>query len=782
MEVIVDDFTEQVNSDPLIRCEGQSGCKAVLKQSEAQPIHNQNFTVSKKVCPACLTYYRSKKTTVVRQRPERQISPELSQIRRDVNSSQRQGAHAPGNRVSAMPPDRMHGMMRPPPTIPGPVPVQGQMLRTAAMPNYTTGLQPMAHYATSSNSQGADAVAPTAQQLGAFFNVPPQSQSSISSAPPGLGYSTAHAHYASELQLWRGKAAGRLGLNLVPINVTAARQVEKGKGYEELPLLREGFRIPEDISHFELIHQMIIQLEPGLKSYCQSHVFVFDTMIARETIGWIRVDPSFGDQRFFDEGRFQKKKGAKSANTTKSFQPPSKPVDFLLIIDIEQVRKIDACLDAEFARELEEEKLFKQQQAIVAVRAQAHHQDLKRKAPPPSPEKIAVGERPRPRPKQVKKVLSLVELPKEVIEIDDSADEHTPTASHKGKAKAKTSTIGASLRDAIKRGGTVNNYTAKLHDDVTERVIYYPVPHELQLSDLIEMVRKNELSIKDEKNAIHGILRYSLDEKSLLGSGAFKTSNLCVLTPINKLSTGSGLGHSSTHDGHDGSKTVAMKRPFFRKKKTGNTPGKVGRFALLDEGQQVMTEALLLLWATALHKLSYDFIDGFLAKSGPPPFTVPRLRFVYGALAFAQSDLTRAGTSTVSNRAVFLLEELISNDELPFEKYVHNADAMPLSEAGDPRYDTGVFLCFLQHIQYWKTEGLVYTSDYQGGATLLTDPQLMTSPSLGGDLFGDGNVSQVVEEFPQKHECNKYCKWFQLGPVSEALDDCEEGEIKEVTK
>ncbi|KAJ7588447.1 hypothetical protein C8J56DRAFT_1080475 [Mycena floridula] len=46
---------------------------------------------------------------------------------------------------------------------------------------------------------------------------------------------------------------------------------------------------------------------------------------------------------------------------------------------------------------------------------------------------------------------------------------------------------------------------------------------------------------------------------------------------------------------------------------------------------------------------------------------------------------------------------------------------------GDEGYDIAAFLCFCQHVQYLKTDGLAYLSDYQGAGDLLTDPQIMTS-------------------------------------------------------
>ncbi|KAJ7837778.1 hypothetical protein B0H14DRAFT_2589014 [Mycena olivaceomarginata] len=68
-----------------------------------------------------------------------------------------------------------------------------------------------------------------------------------------------------------------------------------------------------------------------------------------------------------------------------------------------------------------------------------------------------------------------------------------------------------------------------------------------------------------------------------------------------------------------------------------------------------------------------------------------------------------------------------------------------------------------------------------GSETLLTDPQIMTSPydsyfippglclthiprkiAKGTNIFGEGNVGDVFEKFTEQHICNTYCKWFKL--------------------
>ncbi|KAF4612188.1 hypothetical protein D9613_004565 [Agrocybe pediades] len=95
---------------------------------------------------------------------------------------------------------------------------------------------------------------------------------------------------------------------------------------------------------------------------------------------------------------------------------------------------------------------------------------------------------------------------------------------------------------------------------------------------------------------------------------------------------------------------------------------------------------------------------------------------------------------------------------------------IPLPEEGEDGYETSLFLCFIQHVQFQFTHHTVYISDFQGAGDLLTDPQIMTHPDLikdmdadiRGSLFGEGNVGTTFEAFTSQHICNRYCKWFQL--------------------
>ncbi|KAJ7156458.1 hypothetical protein C8R43DRAFT_883951 [Mycena crocata] len=155
-----------------------------------------------------------------------------------------------------------------------------------------------------------------------------------------------------------------------------------------------------------------------------------------------------------------------------------------------------------------------------------------------------------------------------------------------------------------------------------------------------------------------------------------------------------------------------------------------------------------------------------------PPFLIPQLRFVRAGVAVSH-DLVQGNTvsNTSSVRRTYLLEELVDTEEEDFVKFIHNADAVPLLPQNDPLYEICEFLCFTQHVQYFKTDGAVFLSDLQGSCTLLTDPQIMTEIAEGEDIFGEGNVAKVFLKFPEQHRCNAYCDWFQLPSMKEEGED-----------
>lgn len=156
-----------------------------------------------------------------------------------------------------------------------------------------------------------------------------------------------------------------------------------------------------------------------------------------------------------------------------------------------------------------------------------------------------------------------------------------------------------------------------------------------------------------------------------------------------------------------------MKRPYDDTRSGVN----LKRFNYSDESRKVLTEGTLLGWADSLLRFAYEFIGNFIANqaSAEDQIPIPQLRFVKAAVAYSEKSLDNASgtSSSTSHRAAYLLEELLPGDS-SFIKYIHNADAVPLQDHDEPGYDTAIFLCFIQHVQFILTHGQAYISDFQG--------------------------------------------------------------------
>ncbi|KAG1773282.1 hypothetical protein EV702DRAFT_1131336 [Suillus placidus] len=242
----------------------------------------------------------------------------------------------------------------------------------------------------------------------------------------------------------------------------------------------------------------------------------------------------------------------------------------------------------------------------------------------------------------------------------------------------------------------------------------------------------------------------------MLGVGGFKTAHPGFLTL---------LSAPETPLGSRPRQKVAVKRPFYKKYPPGSSKNpinfSIGRYTISDELPKLFREANVLYWARALLTFAYEYIDHCVANSSEtPPFHIPRLRFVEAGLALSH-DHAQPGHKSKSMtmpRAGYLVEELITDD---FIKYIHNMDCNPMLDPYEVGYEIAAFLACTQHIQYAKTGGLAFISDYQGGFEILSDPQVLTHPLVnnGKDVFGDGNIERAVSTFEKEHNCNKYCKW-----------------------
>ncbi|OBZ65147.1 hypothetical protein A0H81_14875 [Grifola frondosa] len=177
------------------------------------------------------------------------------------------------------------------------------------------------------------------------------------------------------------------------------------------------------------------------------------------------------------------------------------------------------------------------------------------------------------------------------------------------------------------------------------------------------------------------------------------------------------------------------------------------------QAKNLITEVQCLVWARALLDLAYAFVEKEMetrditqlpVPAGIEP--IPKLRFVEATLAVEQGG----------EQSVYLLEEVIdTNTEGIFKKYINNDSPDPLHFDDATQNHRAQFLSFTQHVQYVTTGKLAFVTDYQGGHSILSDPQIVTIPRVG-HVFASGNLPEAHRKFESDHNCSKFCIFFDL--------------------
>jgi len=150
------------------------------------------------------------------------------------------------------------------------------------------------------------------------------------------------------------------------------------------------------------------------------------------------------------------------------------------------------------------------------------------------------------------------------------------------------------------------------------------------------------------------------------------------------------------------------------------------------QAEMLTMELNCIGWASALMTCVYDFMKESETGAGSPTFDVPHMQYVQCGLAISKPEGHHAG------HTAYLLEEYIDTDKTSgknwFVKYLNNSSARP-RQFDDPRQTLRAeFLSFAQHVQFWKTEGLAFVSDFQGKRRHNIFP-----------IFGVHRCSQVVQ-------------------------------------
>lgn len=246
----------------------------------------------------------------------------------------------------------------------------------------------------------------------------------------------------------------------------------------------------------------------------------------------------------------------------------------------------------------------------------------------------------------------------------------------------------------------------KASNHKVEHIDFHSIPT-LALDQLIG--EKTAFSIKTS-DILTGTVHISLAIKGILGTGAFKTAHATQLTFYPLWPLGLGSKHNQP---------IAIKQLYI-----GNIPKPpFMRPSLREESKCLYHEANVLYWVKALLKMTYDYVDRSIQEADEePPFKIPRLCFIDAGLLLAYAKCP-AGPLSGRGKAgilslVYLAEELIPMTANGFIKFIHNGDTACCMFRDPAINKIAEFLSFMQHVQYMKTRGQVYISDYQGSSQL----------------------------------------------------------------
>ncbi|KAI9444444.1 hypothetical protein BJY52DRAFT_1128184, partial [Lactarius psammicola] len=124
--------------------------------------------------------------------------------------------------------------------------------------------------------------------------------------------------------------------------------------------------------------------------------------------------------------------------------------------------------------------------------------------------------------------------------------------------------------------------------------------------------------------------------------------------------------------------------------------------------KELAADALSIQWASSLLQDVYDFIVLYHQSHGVAcPMTIPQFQFVTSGLA-----MTNVPSAAPKQKGVYLVEQLIQLDDGPWRKYINNNSSHPCYFSDKENRCQSDFLAFCQHVQYWRTGCLVFTSDF----------------------------------------------------------------------
>ena len=212
----------------------------------------------------------------------------------------------------------------------------------------------------------------------------------------------------------------------------------------------------------------------------------------------------------------------------------------------------------------------------------------------------------------------------------------------------------------------------------------------------------------------NGFILYSTTQ--ILQYGAFKEmreGQIDLVGPSPFPSTpASGDGNSHSHTT---SVTVTLKQPYLPNRSVNrgldSMSSLISTLPLSPDKQvkELAADSLSIQWAGALLQDIYDFVVSYhQSHSTTCPITNPQFWFFVTGLA-----MTNIPGKGPEEKEVYLVEELIQSNG-PWRKYINNDSSCPCHFSDNENLLRARFLAFCQHVQYWRTGGLVFTSDFQG--------------------------------------------------------------------
>ena len=171
---------------------------------------------------------------------------------------------------------------------------------------------------------------------------------------------------------------------------------------------------------------------------------------------------------------------------------------------------------------------------------------------------------------------------------------------------------------------------------------------------------------------------------------------------------------STPGSGKSSAALAALKQSYLSNRGSGSDSSSsiISTLSLSPDSQvkELAADALSIQWASSLLQDVYDFIASYHRSHGATcPVTIPQFRFVNSGLA-----MTNVPGAAPKQKDVYLVEELIQSDDGPWRKYMNNNSSQPCYFSDKDNRRRSDFLAFCQHVQYWRTGCLAFTSDFQG--------------------------------------------------------------------